>query len=437
MNFFKNNLGWILVIILSLIPAFLWFGMLPVQYRFGGTTQIFTSLGQLTGLVGITLFALSLILSGRFKFFDENLHGLNRVYINHHRIGAIAFILLLFHPIFLTYRLIIFSLKIASNFWLPDSNWALNFGSISLFGMIILLILTFFVSLKYNVWKKTHKFMGLAFFFGGLHAFFINSDISRNIALRWYVLSLSAVGIFVYLYRTVFGKFFVKKYNYVLDGVKRLNNNVIQINLNPLDKKDAFNYSAGQFAFLSFKNNLISEEWHPFSFISIPKDGNVKFAIKNLGDYTSMLAGLPTGTMVEIEGPFGQFSFQNFPSKKQIWIAGGIGITPFISMAKNFSEEKNNYYNIDLYYSVKTESDLVLMDDLLKISEMNNNFRFFPFISEKMGNINIKYITQNSGDLKNKEILLCGPMPMVSSLKKQFKTIGVKKNNIHSEEFNL
>ena len=145
--------------LLVFIPVLLWLGMIPLKFRFGGVIAICTSLGQLAALAGMVLFSWSLILSARLKFFDRYLGGLNRVYVNHHRIGAAAFVLLLFHPLFLTVRLGAHSLVMAAKFWLPSGNWALNFGLAALFGMMVLLILTFFVSLKYSAWKNTHKYL--------------------------------------------------------------------------------------------------------------------------------------------------------------------------------------------------------------------------------------------------------------------------------------
>lgn len=432
----KNNLGWIIILILSFIPAIIWLNMLPWKERFADLPSTLTSLGQLTGLIGMTLFAISLILSARLKFFDQHLHGLNRVYINHHRYGAIAFILLLFHPLLLASKYLIFSLESAMVFLLPSSDWTINFGILSLLGMIILLILTFFVSLRYDFWKNTHKYLGLVFFLGGLHSFLITSDISRSTPLRWYVLTLSALGILIYIYHTLLGKITAKRYLYSVEAVNKLNDAVVEVVLSPFKINEQLSYQAGQFAFVNFDDQRVGLEQHPFSFVSAPHEEQLRFAIKNLGDYTGTVSNLTKGTIAKIEGPYGQFSYTNTPNKKQIWVAGGIGITPFISMGMEWAVRPDvAEYSIDLYYCTKDEAELVLMNRLNEITTQHSNFRLIPFCATLKGRINAQVISDTSGGLDNKDIFVCGPPIMMQSLREQFIQLGIKKQNIHSEEF--
>ncbi len=101
MSRIKNNLGWVIFLALSLIPIVFWYLLKPINARFISLTTSLTSLGQITALVGMTMFSLTLILSARLKFLENYFGGLNRVYVTHHIFGSIAFILLLFHPLIL------------------------------------------------------------------------------------------------------------------------------------------------------------------------------------------------------------------------------------------------------------------------------------------------------------------------------------------------
>ncbi len=76
--------------------------------------------------------------------------------------------------------------------------------------MMLFLVLTFFAKLPYQIWKFSHKFLGLAFFFAGLHSFFIKSDISRSQILRIYMFVLAGAGIIAFIYRVILTKFLVK-----------------------------------------------------------------------------------------------------------------------------------------------------------------------------------------------------------------------------------
>ncbi|PIR07236.1 MAG: ferric reductase [Candidatus Komeilibacteria bacterium CG11_big_fil_rev_8_21_14_0_20_36_20] len=379
----------------------------------------------------MALFALNLILSGRFKFMEDYFGGLNKMYVLHHLTGATAFVFLLFHPLFLAGHYILFSLRQAALFLLPSGHWPINFGIAALAIMIILLILTFYTNLHYPVWKTSHRFLGLAFFFGGLHAFFIGSDIASNLPLKIYMVILTILGLVTFIYRSVFHKILVKKFNYQLEQVIPLGEKVVEITLKPQGK--TIQFEAGQFIFVEFLQKGFTES-HPFSISSSSTDQtNLKLTIKALGDYTSKLAILKIGTKVKIEGPFGRFSYKNCHNKNQIWIAGGIGITPFLSMAPTI----NDQYKIDLYCCFKTSAENFLLNKLQKIATQNNQLRIISWPSNKKGRLKAEVIAEMSQGLNNKDIFICGPPAMLKSLKKQFIKLKIPKKLIHSEEFTL
>ena len=80
-----------IIIFLSIFPIFIWSLMSPLGSRFSDINTITTSLGQISGLVGMVLFSVNIILAGRFKFLDKYFKGLDKVYVNHSKIGSIAF----------------------------------------------------------------------------------------------------------------------------------------------------------------------------------------------------------------------------------------------------------------------------------------------------------------------------------------------------------
>lgn len=431
----KRNLGVVGIIFLSLAPVFMWAIMKPVEERFFDLETVLGSLGQVSGLIGMAMFGVVLSLSGRFKFLEDYFGGLNRIYINHHFFGGLAFILMLSHPLFLAGRSFLFSPRIAAMLFIPGQNWPINFGIFALSLLIILLFITFFVRQKisYEKWKFTHKFLGLSFFLAGLHGFLINSDISRFLPLRIYMFSLGAIGLAIYFYRAVFGFWLVKRSRYIVQDVRFLGEKVVEIEMSP--QRNPIVFIPGQFIFISFKSPDIKPETHPFSITSTPSDSNLKIAPKAIGDFTTSLRNLKIGSVATIEGPFGRFFNQN--SKNQIWVAGGIGITPFVSMARALKQNKETAGHIDLFYSAINESEAVFLKELSQISSERDNLKIFPFFSSAQGRITADYIRNAIGNLDGKEIFLCGPPAMMRNLKSQFLKIGILKSNLHSEEFQL
>ncbi len=335
----RNNFGTGLVIALALIPVLIWISAEPPSSRFLNSILVFTSIGQVSGLAGMAFFALVLVLSTRAKFTDKIFYGLNRAYTTHHNFGAIAFSLLLIHPAALVLKFLLISVSAAFNF-IITSDWVLIAGEAALLLMMFLLALTFFVKLKYQIWKFSHKFLGLVFVIASLHVFFIPSDISRSPVLMGYMSILILAGYWAILYRTVLPRFLVKKYDYAVDEIKQEPSNSVEVSMIPIGAK--MEYMPGQFIFISFDDEAVGKEIHPFSITSAPAEEKLRITAKELGDFTTRLKILKKGTKVKIEGPFGKFSYLNFlPQHKQIWIAGGIGLAPFLSMARNLTFENN------------------------------------------------------------------------------------------------
>ncbi|NMC51586.1 hypothetical protein GYA54_02565 [Candidatus Kuenenbacteria bacterium] len=426
----KIILGWTVLIIINIIPVIFWFFVEPISFRFLNLNSTLTSFGQIFALLGFSLFATAIILSARLKFLEQYFNGLNRIYIKHHIFGGLAFVLLLFHPLWLAAKYATYSSHSAALFLLPSfNNLAKTLGGLSLGLLIVLLIITFYSVLKYHLWKISHKFLALAYIFGFAHMFFIPSDVSRHSGLRAYLIGLSLIAFAAIIYRVVFPSAFVKKYNYTVSAVNKLSYDIIEVAMRSSGEKISF--KPGQFAFFGFDITGFDRQPHPFSFTSVSGDETLKIAIKSLGDFTAVLGEkLKVGTSVKIEGPFGRFFI---PAEKQIWLAGGIGVTPFISLMRNLPA----YAKIDFYWSVVSEKDILWREEIENIFLVNKNLRFFPHNSTIDGRLTAEIIKDKSQELEGKEIFICGPPAMMRSLKKQLINLNVEKHHIHTEEFSL
>ncbi|MGV9001947.1 MAG: ferric reductase-like transmembrane domain-containing protein [Candidatus Saccharimonadaceae bacterium] len=449
----EHLLGWGVTILLCVIPLILWVQIHPLS-SIKSFEAVMLNLGRVTGLVGMVMYALNLVYSTRLRFLERFFGGLNRVYIAHHLLGGLALIFLSFHPLFLALRYVTTSLKEAALLLLPNGlgpidalfdtgsiyhpivleQWAIFFGIIAFWGMVGLLLVTFFIKLPYRVWLFTHKFLGLAFFLAGLHIFFVTSDTSVDTIMKFYMLGLTVIGLVAFVYRTIVGRILIRHYEYTVENVQIVAGNVTQLEMKPV--KDKMMYKAGQFVFIRFRNTgtKLSKEWHPFSISSGTNDGYLQLSVKGLGDYTNFLANIKPGAIADIEGAYGRFTYTNIKNQNQIWVAGGIGITPFLSMARSLPDDG---FQIDLYYSVRTTSELIDWQDLYDIAmAKNGHFRVIPYIGDQQPTfLGADYIDTTSGGLKGKDIFMCGPPPMMQSLRKQFKGKGVPGTSLHSEEF--
>lgn len=430
----KAKVGWIMILILSFTPIIIWGFIRPLDERFLSPMAVLTSFGQIAGLAGMAIFSLNLVLASRAKFLEDYFGGLNRMYISHHILGTASFVLLLAHPIFLAGKYLLISARSAALFLLPGRVWYADVGMTALYGMMAIMILTFYAKIKYQSWKSYHKFLGFFLFLGSIHAFFVPSDISQNPALEIYMLSLVATGLAAYVWQIALKRFLNPKFSYAVRSVKDLGEGIIEIEMEPAGK--AMNFAPGQFIFVSFYDHAIEPESHPFSISSSPYEKNLKIAVKSLGDYTSGLKYLKRGAIAKVEGPFGRFFDSGNENREQIWMAGGIGITPFLSMARSF-KGSNPGRSADLYYCVKNEREAVFLDELMEISSRAKNLRIIPFFSDSQGFISAEHINRSSDNVSGKDIFLCGPPPMMKSLKNGFLKLNISSDNIYSEEFQL
>lgn len=432
--FLRKNSGWLIVLFLAFLPAIRWAMILPLEYRFFDFSVSLTSFGQIAGLVGMAMFSLSMILSARLKFLDNFFSGLDKVYQHHHIIGIISFILLLLHPFFLVFQLVIFSWRDAVLFFLPSENWMLNFGIISFFSLIILKIMTLCLRLEYQRWKFFHSFLAIVFVFAIGHSFLAVSDIYSDNILRFYMFCLAGVGLLVHFYKIFLKKYFDQEIEYEIVKIKTLSSDIFELEMVSSGNK-ILRFEPGQFIFIRFVSSAISAESHPFSLVSCSVEKKLRLAIKNLGDFTEKIKNLKPGDKALVEGPFGGFLYKKAASKNQIWIAGGIGITPFLSMSEDLRNDKD--YKIDLYYAVKNSNEAIFLEQLNEISLINKNFKVIPWYSEQRGRLSGEIISLSSKNIDYKDIFICGPPVFMESLIDQFRKIGIKTEKIHWENFNF
>lgn len=400
--------------------------------KLAGSGFVFSWLlgSQLLSLLGVTLLCLSFVLSSRWRFIENWFDGLDKVYRFHHLLGGLSFVLLLHHPIFLILEV------------LPDLNFAwrylwlstllpYNWGILSLYSMMLMLIFTLLLNLPYSLWKKTHEFMGLALLFAGFHIITITSDVSRYLPLRWWILALLLLALYAAVYRRFLYRFIGPKYRFVIHNLRRIGDTYA---LDMLPEGKSLPFHAGQFVFAKFPE--LGNEAHPFSLASGPEEKYLRLVVKILGDYTWKIGALHEGSPVDLWGPYGKFGEAAFGDKPLIWIAGGIGVTPFLSLLTAEVQNKQTR-QIDFFYCVGDEEEAVFDQEIKLLSAKAPNIIYHQYPSNVCGRLSAPVLEKLCGDLRQKKIMLCGPIGMMNSLATQLKAVGVKNRDIIFEDFNF
>jgi predicted ferric reductase len=281
-------------------------------------------------------------------------------------------------------------------------------------------------------WLTAHRLTGLFVALAVAHGAIVDPVLRASAVLRIAYLAVGGIGIGAYVYREIFARFVLPSHDYTVATVGRPNDTTLEVALEPAGAPLSF--IPGQFVVLAF-GGASGWQRHPFSVASAPSERRLEVAIKAAGDYTRDLREkLQPGTPTKAVGPFGGFDYRR-GGENQIWIAGGIGITPFISWirALNGKLEKS----IDFYYAVAKQADALFLGEVDAAAAEYATFRPHLIVAEHDGRLTAERTFNESVRPANVWIYMCGPPPMTTALADGFRVIGIPANHIRWEEFGL
>jgi predicted ferric reductase len=191
-------------------------------------------------------------------------------------------------------------------------------------------------------------------------------------------------------------------------------------------------HEAGQFAFVRFDR---SEGAHPFTITSPwTGDGRMVFLIKGLGDYTRQLpALLKAGDLLRVEGPYGTFNFEG-EKPRQVWVGGGIGITPFIARLQQLALRPDGK-TIDLFYTTATPHDGALAR--LRAAAQAVGAHLHVMVDAVDGRLNADRLCAAVPEWPSADLWFCGPAAFGKNLRHDLLAKGLDGRHFHQELFNL
>ncbi len=403
MVFLKKNIGAILFILgVLLINALLW--IQKIQSAFLSFDVLQTSLLGSSLLMG---FFLVFLLSTRIPFIVKIFGGLEGLYFWHRILAIFTTAAIFIHGFFAVGNVIAYST------YIPLLGYAGRAGELARNGFLFLIAIALLAKfMKYEHFRLIHRLLIIPYFISLYHGFFSSwVDLFRFDTLSIWMLATSIIGLGSSLYMIILYQSTAFRFKGIIVSKMELTDSIVELKVK-LNRR--FRFKPGQFAFIKIDQEGISKGPHPFSISG--SDGEfIYFTIKALGDFTgSLQQKLSIPASVKITRPFGSMTFRS-KKEKQIWIAGGIGITPFLGYLRS---QPDFHKNIHLYYSVRFENEAVHTDILKNLAAKNTNFTFTLFDASKEG-----YLTSKHMDLdENTIVYLCGPRPMVLSLEKQIRS---------------
>ena len=403
-----------------------------------GGAEMLDALGRAAGIVGLVMLLLAAALSARVPGFDRWFGGLTRLWKTHHRLGAGSLMLLLAHPVLLSFSSSSEGLDAAVALLFPPLNeWQIWSGWLALLLMMVFLApsFAFFGHPDYRRWKVLHRLAGPAVILALVHAWQFGRTWPADTD-KWLWLVLAALAVGAVAWRLVFSRR-IGRLRYRVAQVIAVANNLVELVLEPAGRR-RLRYEAGQFVYMApFDRGLSAGygEEHPYTLSSSPDEDGLRIAIKDLGDASRALQSIQPGSRVTIEGPYGKFFPQREPGK-QVWIAGGIGITPFLARARHLLRQ-GRPVDIRLVYCVQDEARARFLDELCAIGEGMEGFVVIPHFFYRQGPLDDDFLASRVPDLPRREAFICGPPGLNNLGRRLLIGAGTGRKNIHTEEFQL
>ncbi|AVK83837.1 hypothetical protein C3943_09775 [Lysinibacillus sp. B2A1] len=397
----KSIRGITFIILIMGTSALLWFFATPIE-----PLHSLDKLSHMIGGLAITGFFLVFLLSTRMKLLDRWFHGLENVYRYHKYIAIISLALVILHG--QLQEMVPEDKEFDSSL----SEFSKELGELGQYGFIALILIAFLAKfLKYEHWRIIHRFMLIPYTFGIYHAYFSSKyDLLQPTPLGIFTAITTTIGFMSALYMLTMYQDMFFKYTGKITGIQQMGSNVIELELT-LDKKIPFQF--GQFVFIKFFQDGLDKAPHPFS-ISSGDGERIFVTIKVLGDFTHQVYhSIKINTAVALNGPYGQLNFEKGP-QSQIWIAGGIGITPFLSYLQSQPFDRT----IELFYTYQGEDNAIYKDYLQSYAVSNQQFKVNFIDTAQMDRLSF----ENYHVPANTQVYLCGPDKMVKHFTKQLKS---------------
>ena len=396
--------------------------------------------------VGLGFFAMSFlglqtIPTSRLRFFTKAF-PIDTLYTFHHRLSIFTFIIALAHPILLfinnpeTLRLLN----------LVTAPWRARAAVISVLAMLLLVVTSIWrevMKIKYDIWRWVHD--GLSFLAIGLalfHMFRVNYYMSLTYQkVIW--LSLSGLWLAIILYIRVARPIRMINNPYKISRLEEERGQCWSLYLRP-EGHEGLEFEAGQFAWITDESPWIFRE-NPFSFsTSAEAEGKeFGFTIKELGDFTSRVKNFKVGDTIYVDGPYGTFSMDEHDCGDVIFIAGGIGSAPVMSMLRTLADRNCEDHHVFFYGNPTWESiiyreELEELEKRLHLKVIHVLERPPEWWEGERGFINAEILERHlPEDYKELVYFLCGPLPMINAVEGALHSIHVPPIHVFPEQYEM
>lgn len=395
---------------------------------------------NLTGLWSIGLMSLVMFLATRPVWLEKPLGGMDKIYRLHKWAGILAIGFAALHWLVEMSDDIIKALAGRAGKLQREHGSALfemmrdlgeDLGEWAIYALLAMLALTLWKRFPFSIWRTLHRVMPVLYLMLVIHALFLAPPAYWTQPIGMLLGLLLALGSYGSV-QSLLGR---------IGRARQVAGTVLSVSRPAPDVTEVVcqlgqawpGHRAGQFAFLTLDPG---EGSHPFTIASADQgERRLTFQIKALGDYTRDLAQrLVPGQAVSVEGPYGCFNFRQ-GARHQIWVAGGIGVTPFLAGLEELRQHPETA--VDVYYCTRDARHDPFAARLQQLCAELPRVRLQIRDTAVQGALTAAVLQQGLPELAKAEIWFCGPRGFAQALRQGLAELGLGRLPFHQEAFEM
>jgi predicted ferric reductase len=432
----KATLWVVVYFVLVLAPVLLLFPQPRPEGR-----EFWREVSVALGFVGLSLMGLQFVPTARLPFL-ASVFPLDTLYSFHHRVSITSFALILAHPLIL-FIYNPFTIRLLN---LLDAPLRARAGTLALLGLAVLVgtsVWRLGLRLSYEAWRIAHSALAIAIAALALyHILNVNwhTSVPRQ---RYFWIAWAVIWGGMVLYVRVIKPWMMLRRPWRVREVRPERGASWTLALEP-DGHEGFRFKPGQVAWLTIGRSPFGIREHPFSLTSSALESDhITFTIRELGDFTSTVGDIRPGVRAYVDGPYGTFDIDQHTGPGYVFIAGGIGAAPIMSMLRTMADRGDDRA-ITFFYGNRTWDSISFREELVEL-EARLNLTVVHLLEEppegwegETGFITREMLDRHlPADRHERVYFVCGPIPMIAVVERALRALGVPLTQIHSERYEM
>ncbi|NMM85623.1 hypothetical protein B2J88_14795 [Rhodococcus sp. SRB_17] len=435
MTLLSRGIAWIgLYLAVAVIPL-----VFAVLGHSGPGRGFLTEFSVALGFIGLSMMGMQFALVARFQTAAKPF-GEDALVQFHREISYVALAFILAHPILLQ----VAGIDIVSLLNLAQAPWRARFAVTSTVLLLVLIATSIWrrrMKIRYEVWQVLHGAVSvLVVAFALAHVFLVGYYVD-DAWKKWLWAIMTGALIFLLLWIRVIRPIMRLRQPWKIESVVHERGDAVTLTMVPIGHQ-GFRFEPGQFGWLTVDRSPFSVTAHPFSFSSSSENGTaISMTIKSLGDFTSTVGTISPGTPAYLDGPHGVFTPDRNDGPGFVLIAGGVGITPMMSILRTMADRRDNRPYL-LFYASNSLDDITFDEELIEL-KLRLNLTIVHILrtppaewTGEQGFLDRDMIARHLPDHHERlQYLVCGPGPMLDAIEDALTALGVPAPHLHTERF--